>query len=261
MPKTKTTTKTTVKTAHKASAKSTSKKRGILYKVGLSAAALVVLAVGFMIFPRASEVVASPVGYPASSDKVSTQYGDIGKWMLMGNGQVSNYGGQPYKGKTLLETINLVVVDKNSKSTSESIKKLNDAMNKAGFPIQLLHSSGFKGLINGKNYDQQPSWWFTAYADKWAFSENNHGRMFGPAPANGGGYVYSASFSTEVPTIYNWLPAHAYTGSNVARDTLTTKLVGTGQTHGVNIDMQNTYNTSTVTTGDHDGMATVVLLK
>ena len=52
-----------------------------------------------MIFPRASEVVASPVGYPASSDKASTQYGDIGKWMLMGNGQVSNYGGQPYKGK------------------------------------------------------------------------------------------------------------------------------------------------------------------
>jgi hypothetical protein len=89
--------------------------------------------------------------------------------------------------------------------------------------------------------------------------------LFGPAPipaTEGTGYVYTGAFSTETPTIYNGLPAHAYVSSNAARDALVARLIATGQVSKVEyVPLNNAYNDGTTTTGDHDGYAVVITLK
>lgn len=192
-----------------------------------------------------------------ASDAIDTPYGAIGKWMLASNGQVSNYGGAKYQNKTLLEAINVIIVDPTSKSPTESTTKLNNAMNSVGFPSSFGHTTGFKGMINKKIYTQQPTAWLDAYSDNAFWTTNNHGRIFGPAVAATGGYVYSGSFSTEVPSWF-W---HVYTSSNVARDTLANKFATKGFTKLPSVDMANDINTASTSTGDHDGIAVVIKLK
>jgi len=204
---------------------------------------------------------AAPLSYPTPTDAVATPYGSIGKWMIQPNGQISNYGGQPYRGKTLLEAVNVIVVDPNSKSVIESVAKVNWDMSLAGFPARPVHSGGFRGYIDGRLYSQQPGGLINAYSDNSFLVQNDHGRLFGPATATSSGYVYSGAFSTETPTIYNFLPAHAYVSSNAARDAVARRLVATGQVQSVSIDMTNAYNTADTTTGDHDGSAAVIILK
>lgn len=231
------------------------------YKLLLGALLLVFAAFVFAKALPTRVALASAPGYPTSADEMVTPYGSIGKWMLQANGQVSTYGGQPYKGKTLVEVVNVVIVDPGSSSAAASKTKVNSAMARAGFPAQPIHSNGFKGLINNKTYGQLPGGIFNAYSDNSFLAQNNHGRLFGPAAVAGDGYIYSGAFSTEKPTIYNWLPAHAFVSSNVARDALVRRLVASGQTQSVSIDMGNAYNTSDATTGDHDGKAAVIVLR
>ena len=57
--------------------------------------------------PAEADVDVPPTRY----DDVQTAYGDIGKWMLESNGDVSDYGGQQYNGKALLEPVNVIIVD------------------------------------------------------------------------------------------------------------------------------------------------------
>jgi hypothetical protein len=180
--------------------------------------------------------------------------------MLQFNGQVSNYGGQPYDGKTLVEPINVIIVDPNSKFAPESTLKVNKDMIQGGFPLQPLHSGGFKGKINDTVYGQQPAG-INAFSDNPFVVQNDHGRLFGPAPAPGGGYIWTGAFSTETPTVYNRLPAHAYVSSNTARDTLARRLLDSGQVQSASVSLDNAYNTPTTTTGDHDGYAVVIVLK
>lgn len=211
--------------------------------------------------PLLGSVSAAPTTLPAPGDSVETQYGSIGKWMIKSNGQVADYGGQKYQGKTLLEAINVVIVDPDSTSTTESKSKLNKAMSAAGFPSRFGHSTGFQGYINGVKYGQLPSGFLSAYSDDSFMVQNNHGRLFGPAAVAGGGYVYSGSFSTEKVALYNWFPAHVYVSSNMARDALASKLASSGQTQESNVDLENDYNTVDITVGDHDGKAAVVVLE
>lgn len=230
-------------------------------KLAVGVLLLLIAAVLLARILPAGTVLATASGYPAPTDAAMTPYGSVGKWMLQPNGQVSNYGGQPYQGKTLIETVNIIIVDPSSKSELESRVKINTDMAKAGFPAQPVHSNGFKGLINGAVYDQLPGGILNAYSDNSFLAQNNHGRLFGPAAVPSDGYMYSGAFSTEKPTIYNWLPAHAYVSSNVARDALVRRLVASGQTQSIGVDMGNVYNTNDTTTGDHDGQAAVVVLK
>jgi hypothetical protein len=200
---------------------------------------------------------------------VTTPYGNIGKWMLESNGQISDYGGQPYGGKTLLEPVNVIIVDPNSKSAAESAAKINTDMILAGFPAQPIHSSGFLGLIGSKTYGQQ-ALPLTAYSDNLFIFQNDHGRLFGPAPLpdanNNGtaddGYVWTGAFSTETPTIFNGLPTHAYVSSDAARDALVLRLLATGQVKSISyIPLNNAVDDPNTTTGDHDGYAVVIVLK
>lgn len=231
--------------------------------------------IGSLFHPTPAPVVPALPTDPATTetplpgDTVPTPYGNIGKWMLESNGQISDYGGQPYGGKTLLEPVNVIIVDPNSKSAAESAAKINTDMFLAGFPAQPIHSSGFLGLIGSTTYGQQ-ALPLTAYSDNLFILQNDHGRLFGPATLpdannNGAaddGYVWTGAFSTETPTIYNGLPTHAYVSSNAARDALVLRLLATGQVQSIDyIPLDNAVDTDTTTTGDHDGYAVVIVLK
>jgi hypothetical protein len=202
-------------------------------------------------------------GVPAPTDQAPTVYGEIGKWMLQSNGQISNYGGLPHGGRTVLEPVNVIIVDPTSTSAAESARKLNTAMFWSGFPAQPIHSTGFHGTIDDVTYGQQPTGLLVGYSDNFFLFPNNHGRIFGPDPVETStGYVWSGSFSTEQFVIYELLPRHAYVSSNLARNALAMRLIASGQaTYGGMVPLDNSYNTATTTTGDHDGYAVVIVLK
>lgn len=209
----------------------------------------------------ATVTAAEPVA-PTPTDRATTQYGDIGKWMIEPSGQISDYGGQLEDGKTLLEPINVVIVDSKSSNAFQAKIRLNRAMRAAGFPAQSIHSGGFRGIIDGKTYRQQPSGLLLGYSDNFFLETNNHGRIFGPAPvATSGGYVWSGAFSQEEWGTYRGRPAHLYVSSNVAREALAGRLVASGRaTSAGHVALDNAYTTDTVTTGDHDGKAVVLIL-
>ena len=202
-------------------------------------------------------------GVPTPADQVPTVYGDIGKWMLQSNGQISNYGGLPYQGRTVLEPVNVIIVDPTSTSAAEAACKLNTVMFWSGYPAQPIHSTGFQGTIDDVTYGQQPTGPLLGYSDNFFLLPNNHGRIFGPDPVEtSAGYVWSGSFSTEQFVIYDLLPRHAYVSSNLARNALAIRLLASGRaTYGGMVALDNSYNTATTTTGDHDGYAVVIVLK
>ncbi|WP_454790246.1 hypothetical protein [Mycolicibacterium lutetiense] len=202
-------------------------------------------------------------GVPTPADQVPTVYGDIGKWMLQSNGQISNYGGLPHGGRTVLEPVNVIIVDPTSTSAAEAACKLNTVMFWSGFPAQPIHSTGFQGTIDDVTYGQQPIGLLLGFSDNFFLFPNNHGRIFGPDPVEtSAGYVWSGSFSTEQFVIYDLLPRHAYVSSNLARNALAMRLIASGQaTYGGMVPLDNSYNTATTTTGDHDGYAVVIVLK
>jgi hypothetical protein len=205
---------------------------------------------------------ATATGVLGPLDQTPTAYGDIGKWMLEPDGQISDYGGQPYQGKTLLEPVNVIIVDPSSTSREEAIQKLNAAMFWGGFPAQPIHSTGFLGEIDDVIYGQQPSGLLQGFSDNLFIFPNDHGRIFGPDPVETStGYVWSGAFSTEVLSIYNFLPAHSYVSSDMARTALATRLILTGQATYVGmVPLNNAVDDATTTTGDHDGYAVVLRL-
>lgn len=202
---------------------------------------------------------------PSPGDVAQTPYGELGKWMLNPDGSVANWGGQTYLGnKTLVEPINVILIDPTSTTPEESTAKLNKDMTKAGFPAQQVHSTGFGGNIDGTVYGQQPSGPLQAFSDNLYVLPNDHARVFGPAPVaqeGGGGYVWTAAASTETPGIYAGALTHRYVSFDLARDILVVRLLLSGGATFVGVvPMNNQYNDGTVSTGDHDGYAVVLQL-
>ncbi len=205
---------------------------------------------------------AEPVALPAPTDEKSTAHGDIGKWMLTPAGQISDWGGKQHDGRTLLEAVNVIIVDPRSTTPGQAGRRLNQAMFASGFPAQPLHSFGFQGRIDDVTYGQQPGGVLVSYSDDFFLRENNHGRMFGPDPIETAtGFVWSGAFSTERVEFAGWVPGHSYVSSNQARDSLATALIRSGQaTFGGLVALENAYQSLTSTTGDHDGFAVVLVL-
>ena len=200
---------------------------------------------------------------PAPDDDVSTPYGDIGKWMIQPNGQIANYGGVPNGGRQLLEPVNVIIVDPNSQSPEEAAARLNAAMFWSGFPAQPIHSTGFRGSIDEVTYGQQPNLPLTSYSNNLFVFPNDHGRIFGPDPAETAtGYVWSGAFSSQQLTIFNGLPTHEYVSYDMARTALAMRLILSGRaTYGGMVPLDNSYDTAETTTGDHDGYAVVLVLR
>ena len=205
---------------------------------------------------------ASDTPVPSPTDQTATEFGDIGKWMLDRGGAIADYGGRPYEGKTVLEAVNVVIVDPTSRNALQATWRLNAAMRRAGFPPRMIHSTGFRGLIDDRRYRQQPGGLLVGYSDDFFLRTNNHGRIFGPDPLEtASGYVWSGSFSTEKLVFQGILPRHDYVSSNTARAALAARLVASGRAHlGDVVSLDNSYNSETMTTGDHDGSAVVIVL-
>ncbi|MCV7262518.1 hypothetical protein [Mycolicibacterium poriferae] len=212
---------------------------------------------------RAATVDAdAAVALPDPDDQAATEYGEIGKWMLERNGDIADYGGLPYDGKTVLEPVNVIFVDQTSRSALEATWRLSAAMRRAGFPPRFFHSTGFRGLIDDVRYRQRPGGLLLGYSDDFFLLPNNHGRIFGPDPVEtSAGYVWSGAFSTEEFTFYQGLPRHGYVSSNEARDALAADFVASGRgSLGGMVSLDNSYDTDVFTTGDHDGYAVVIVL-
>ncbi|MGW0162519.1 hypothetical protein ACWDUN_24690 [Mycobacterium sp. NPDC003323] len=211
--------------------------------------------------PPAAQPAAAPTT-PSPADQAATPYGEIGKWMLRWGGQIANWGGKKYGGKTLLESVNVIIVDPNSSTRSQAGNRLNQAMFRSGFPAQPLHSFGFRGRIDDVTYGQRPKGLLLSYSNDFFLRQNDHGRIFGPDPIETEtGFVWSGAFSTEKVGFTGWLPGHVYVSSNRARESLATALINSGQaTFGGMVELDNAYHTATTTTGDHDGMAVVLVL-
>jgi hypothetical protein len=205
---------------------------------------------------------ALPAAAPAPEDETPTAYGDIGKWMRTAGGQIANWGGKLHDGRTLLESVNVIIVDPRSTSASQAARRLNHAMFWSGFPAQPLHSFGFGGRIDDVTYGQKPQAPWQSYSDNFFLFRNDHGRMFGPDPVETAtGYVWSGAFSTEAVGFSGGTLGHAYVSSDRARNALAQRLVASGQaTYAGMVPLENAYNTDTTTTGDHDGFAVVLVL-
>ncbi|KAA0094100.1 hypothetical protein CIW49_25665 [Mycolicibacterium sp. P1-18] len=210
---------------------------------------------------RPAAAVTERAATPSPTDVAHTAYGDIGTWLIAPNGQIANYGGVPHDGKTVLETVNVIILDPNSTTAAESAARLDAAMTRAGFPAQPIHSIGFSGIIDGTTYGQQPAGFLQAFSDNFFLFPNDHGRVFGAAPAvTGTGYVWSGAFSTEQLNPANPF-THEYVSSDVARAELARRLVASGAATVVGmVPLGNAYDDGTFTTGDHDGYAVVLQL-
>ncbi|MEV8323776.1 hypothetical protein [Kitasatospora sp. NPDC056731] len=218
-----------------------------------------------------------PPSPPGDTDTVATPYGPLGKWMLQidcqypDNCGISNWLGHPYKGNTLYEPINVILVDKSSSTQDEAIEKLGKDMKAAGFPARIGHTNGYHALLPDAHgtptpHGQQPSASDHAFADAWFFAPLiDHGRVFGPT-RTGDGYVWTAALSAEKPGIYidpDGRPSftHDYASFKDARNKLCADMTASGAGRcGFPVDMKNEYNEGSITTGDHDGRAAVIEL-
>ncbi|HEX7827099.1 MAG TPA: hypothetical protein VF477_19510 [Mycobacterium sp.] len=206
--------------------------------------------------------ISTSPGVPGATDAVQTPYGDIGKWLLEPNGQISDFGGAKLGGKTLLEPINVIIVDSTSTTAAEATAKFNAKMTQAGFPALPVHSAGFQGTIDGVTYGQQPSGPLDAYSNNFFLLPDDHARAFGPDPVQTSeGFVWTVAVSREQFGLANGiLPTHVYTSYNAARDELASRLIGSGATLVGIVPLSNSVDSATQTTGDHDGYAIVVQL-
>lgn len=205
--------------------------------------------------------VSTAAGVPSPGDVAHTPYGNIGKWLLQPNGQISGFGGQRLNGKTLLEPINVIILDPTSTTAGQAIAKLNANLTRAGFPAQLGHTTGFQGTIDGKTFSQQPTGILEAFSDNFFLLPDDHARAFGPAPAqNGMGYIWTVAASREQIGLYGLLLTHTYVSFDAARDELANRLARSGATLVGAIALGNAYNSATETTGDNDGYAIVIQL-
>ncbi|MBI3689511.1 MAG: hypothetical protein HY239_02190 [Mycolicibacterium aromaticivorans] len=203
----------------------------------------------------------APEAHPTPVETTTTAYGAIGKWMLGRNRGLADWPNQQYPFKALYQPINLIIVDPTSTTAEESAGKLNAALGAAGFPAQPVHSTGYQGLIDGVVCGQQPIGPEQAFSNAHWLLTNDHGRVFGAAPAPGGpGYVWTASFSRERPGFFYVVPTHVYVSFIRARDAVRAALVRTGATDLGLVDMDNELHRRATTTGDHDGYAVVIRL-
>jgi len=191
--------------------------------------------------------VADPRGLPA-----------IGKWMLTAQGVPSDWLGEIYRGKTLREPINVIIVDEGAASAEDAKARLIAAATKAGYPVRFGHSTGYQGYIGGQLYTQLPQGRDDAFSNNVFEVDNNHGRIFGPHKA-GDAYVFTGALSREDVAPFREI-RHRYASFDRARDDFTQRL-----------DRMTDYKLSgfvpldnalvgdpKFTTGDHDGMAVLL---
>ena len=194
-----------------------------------------------------------------ASDTVLTPYGPLGKWMLDEGGQPARWLGYQLEDRALREPVNLLLIDQAARTPQEAAARLLAAMSAAGYPARGGHSVGYRALIGAVTYPQQPAGKDEAFSDGAWWRANNHGRLFGPAPLPGGGYLWTGAFSREKFTLISAMH-HPYDSFRAARDNLTARLDAGGPfKRSATLSMDNALDTPSLTTDDHDGQAVVLI--
>lgn len=183
---------------------------------------------------------------------------EIGKWMVSPDLTPADWLGAKYAGKSLKEPINVIIVDKAAKSAAEARARLAAACAKADYPSRTGHSGGYHGYIAGGLYPQLPSEADQAFSNGLFLFNNNHGRVFGPYPFDGG-YLFVVAMSRErVAPLAS--VKHQYASFNQARDDFAGSLdrATNYRTTGF-VGLENAIvGDLEVTTGDHDGVAVLI---
>jgi len=182
----------------------------------------------------------------------------IGKWMLTAKGTPSDWLGELYRGKSLREPINVILIDEGASSVEDAKARVVAAATGAGYPVRFGHSTGYQGLIGGRFYPQLPQGRDDAFSNNLFEVSNNHGRIFGPHEF-GQGYLFIGAFSREEVDPFR-VPPHRYGSFNQARDDFTRNLDrSTSFKVSGSVSLGNALaDDPKLTTGDHDGIAVVM---
>jgi len=194
-----------------------------------------------------AEDIATPPGLPA-----------IGKWMIDRNGLTAHWPGESYRGKRLREPINVIVVDAGAAGADDAKRRLAAAAKKAGYPVRIGRSTGYRGFIGNQFFAQLPAGRDDAFSNDVFEVSNNHGRLFGPFTMDGA-YVFTGAFSREEVRPAS-KPAHRYASFNRARDDFAQRLDRkTAFKLSGFVKLDNAIvGEAGVTTGDHDGLAVLL---
>jgi hypothetical protein len=202
-----------------------------------------------------------PSGPPSSSTRALGigRLPSIGPWVCGRDGKPASWLGKRYRGRILLEPINIVIVDGLSKSEDGSIREIEKLCADAGYKKRFGHSYGYLGKIGDRLLGQLPKEYRTAFAAAPAWETGNHCRLFGPMAWNGH-YIYIGSASRESFALFA-LVHHDFVSYDQARDDFVDRSTGGGPCQRlVDLRLGNVRNDDAYTTGDHDGNAAVLLL-
>ncbi len=195
----------------------------------------------------APEAIAYPRGLP-----------QVGKWMFDVQYEPAHWLGELYRGKHLREPINVIIVDTMAQSSDDATKRLLKDFATVGYLVREGHSTGYRAYVDGVVYEQIPNGKEQAFSNEPYEMNNNHGRMFGPHPYNGG-WLFIGAFSRERVDLLEKV-RHCYMSFNQARDDLSQRLdTKTDYRIRAFVDLDNALiGDPSFSTGDHDGIAVLL---
>ncbi len=210
---------------------------------------------------------ATPGAVPEPSDLAAPpDFPAVGKWMYTATGDVAGWLGEVFRGKRLREPINVLVVDRFAASAEDAKWRFIVACMNAGYPARNDHSSGYQGFIGNAYFPQLPEQGNHAFSNGPFELDNNHGRVFGPAPMESGNgatkerrYCFIAAFSRENVDPVTKIK-HRYASFNRGRDDFAQRMDEVTQykiTDFVWLD-NAVIGDAQITTGDHDGKAVLL---
>ena len=178
--------------------------------------------------------------------------------MISPSGKPADWIGIKYKGKEMREPINIVIIDRKSKTAEEAVARISDYCDKAGYKDRKGHSSGYSGYIGGSLCSQVPREADHAFSNRPYELNNNHGRIFGPYKS-GGKFYFIGSFSREVIGRVGFKLTHKYGSFMKAQKDFVKQAARKTELKIVReIFLDNALSGGTLTTGDHDGYAVVL---
>ncbi|WP_291430989.1 hypothetical protein [Deinococcus sp.] len=198
--------------------------------------------------------------------------GDLGLWLLTGVPgsplRRAVWNGEPYRGRTLREPINLVLIDRFARTPEQATARMNAALAAAGFtPTDGFGNgqAGYHALLNGELRAQHPAVPGQAYSDGPATAYTHHGLTFGPYRV-GSSFVFTGAFNgaDHRPSLAGESDTGTQVFNNymVARESLAAALDRSSVFHKKGyFDLHAIIDTPTETTADSDGCAVVLVAR
>ena len=192
--------------------------------------------------------VVRPPGFPA-----------MGKWMIGPDLAYAHWLGALFRGKSLREPFNVVLIDDLASTPEDAVRRFFRACRLAGYSSRPGHSGGYFGWLGGRLFPQTPSAKHHALANEPFELHNNHGRFFGPYWWNGRFY-WIGSLSREKLNLARRVK-HEFVSFNQARDSFAQALMArAGFRIRSPLGLENAIlDDPRLCTGDHDGRAVVLV--